>query len=309
MMTADVIPYRLRRWLATTRHNHAIAAIEQTPPIKQAKSGLMFLSMLQHVDVRMYLVAIKSVYVRIGPASITIIDDGSLTSEDRRLLHDHLGEIRYIPIGEINTSPFPKGGTWERLLSIIDLTRDQYVIQLDADIVCVGDLDEVVECIRENRGFTLAAGRTSTLETLAETSAVAKGWGEANTIQVASEQILDEMPYASSMRYIRGCSAFAGFPRGSDGRDGLLAFSDWLEKRLGRRWHEWGSEQVASNFVVANCSEPLPLPWSKYQSYDIERGSADTASLIHFYGTHRFEHGVYTAQSRRVIATLIGTSL
>ena len=78
-----------------------------------------------------------------------------------------------------------------------------------------------------------------------------------------------------------------------------------MEGRIRQSWHKWGSEQAASNFLIANSPNPLVLPWPKYQSYDPRQGVAG-ASLTHFYGTYRFVNGVYTAQSRRAIANLMG---
>src|SRR4029077_19902324 len=99
----------------------------------------------------MYLVAIKPIYARLGPALITIINDGSLTSIDRTLLNEHLGDIKYLDAAKINTGRCPCGGTWERLLAILELSSDFYVLQVDADIVALGDLVAVAECVHENR--------------------------------------------------------------------------------------------------------------------------------------------------------------
>jgi hypothetical protein len=306
MSALDLLPYRYRHRLASACHNRSIAAIKQTPPIVASESGPMFLSMLRHSDVLMYLVAIKSIHAQLRPGLITIVNDGSLTDADRYHLDQHLGRIRYLQIHEVDTGTFPRGGTWERLLAILDLRRDHYVIQVDADIVARGDLTEVAECVRDNRAFTLGAAPSSVLETAGETSALAREWGMVRHIQPVAERILDQMPGSTSLRYIRGCSAFAGFPRGNDDREKLVTFSKWMGERLGQRWHEWGSEQVASNFLIANAPDPLVLPWPKYQSYDPNRDASDAASLIHFFGTHRFENGAYAAQSRRAIAALMG---
>lgn len=304
MNALSVLPYRLSRWLATCHHNRAIEAIERTPPLRAAPSGLMLLSMLRHSDVRMYLVAIKSISARLGPAAITIVDDGSLTRDDRAVLDHHLGNFHYIPIDEVDTGVCPRGGTWERLVAILDLTRDYYVIQVDADIVALGDLAEVVECVRDNRAFALAGNRLSVLETAGETSARTLKWGPIRHVQPTAEQIIGEMPGAGSLKYIWGSSAFAGFPRGTRGRRALSEFSMWMEGRLQRIWHEWGSEQVASNFVIANLPTPAILPWPKYQSYDPSYEVCD-ANLIHFIGTYRFVDGAYMQASRRAITTLL----
>src|SRR6266550_4827170 len=132
-----MLPYTWVRTANTFVHNRCIAAINDTPAVRTVDTGLMLFSMLRHRDVLMYLVAIKSVYSRLGPSLITVLDDGSLTEVDRRVLQAHLSGIRFLHTNAVNTERFPTGGTWERLLSIIDLTDDHYVIQVDADIVAL----------------------------------------------------------------------------------------------------------------------------------------------------------------------------
>ncbi|HVA15651.1 MAG TPA: hypothetical protein VNF99_20560 [Stellaceae bacterium] len=283
------------------RHNRAIAEIARTPPLCASGPEPMFLSMLRHSDVLMYLLAIKSVYAQLGRGLITIVNDGSLTAADRRLLDHHLGRVRYLQIQDVDTTPCPRGGTWERLLAILDSARDHYLIQVDADIVALGDLAEVGECIRDNRAFTLGGDPSSRLESVGETSASARKHRDPH-VQLAAERLLDQMPGAGSLKYVRGCSAFAGFPRGGN-RSAIVAFSNWMEQRLGRQWHDWGSEQVASNFLIANCPDPLILPWPKYRSF-FPGSELAGANLIHFFGTYRFMNGEYAAQSRRAIANL-----
>src|SRR5438046_5027391 len=163
-----MLPYTWVRTANTLVHNRCIAAIRDTPRVQAMDTGLMLFSMLRHSDVLMYLVAIKSVYSRLGPSLITILDDGSFTETDRELLQAHLSGIRFLHINTVNTERVPTGGTWERLLSIIDLTDDHYVIQVDADIVALGQLDEVLGCIRDNRAFTLAGNPVAAVETVQE---------------------------------------------------------------------------------------------------------------------------------------------
>src|SRR5690348_10229871 len=138
-----MLPYTWVKTANTFVHNRCIAEITDTPPVQTMDTGVMLFSMLRHSDVLMYLVAIKSVYSRLGPSLVTVLDDGSLTEMDRELLQAHLSGIRFLNINTVDTESFPKGGTWERLLSVINLTNDHYVIQVDADIVALGQLEDV----------------------------------------------------------------------------------------------------------------------------------------------------------------------
>ena len=299
-----MLPYTWVRTANTLVHNRCIAAIRDTPRVQAMDTGLMLFSMLRHSDVLMYLVAIKSVYSRLGPSLITVLDDGSLTKTDRELLRKHLSGIRFLHISAVNTESFQKGGTWERLLSVINLSDDYYVIQVDADIVALGSLDEVLGCIRDNRAFTLAGNPVAAVETAEGTSARVRNlWTSPDSVQPAAESILDQMPDAAKLRYIWGTSAFTGFPRGSGGLKKAYGFSEWMRGRLGPLWETWGSEQVTSNFLIANCPDPLVLPWQKYQCYEPPDYSVGT-ELNHFYGTYRFVGGAYRLHSRRAISML-----
>src|SRR5438270_10340480 len=111
-----MLPYTWIRTAHTFVHNRCIAAITDTPAVQTMDSGLMLFSMLRHSDVLMYLVAIKSVYSSLGPSLITVLDDGSLTETDRRLLQMQLAGIRFISMDAVKTEGSQQGGTWERLL-------------------------------------------------------------------------------------------------------------------------------------------------------------------------------------------------
>src|SRR4029453_14567836 len=196
-----MLPYTWVKTANTFVHNRCITAITDTPCIQAMNTGLMLFSMLRHSDVLMYLVAIKSVFARLGPGLITVLDDGSLTARDRALLQAHILGIRFLPFNAVNTERFPKRGTWERLVSIVDLTNDYYVIQVDADIVALGRLDEVLGCIGDNRAFTLAGNPVALVETAEETSARVRNlWSSPNGVQPAAESILDQMPHAPRLR-------------------------------------------------------------------------------------------------------------
>ena len=76
-----------------------------------------------------------------------------------------------------------------------------------------------------------------------------------------------------------------------------------MRARLGARWDEWGTEQVASNFAIANTPGAVVLPWPEHACHDpaIDAGRAE---FLHFVGTHRFEGGTYAALSRAAIAAM-----
>src|SRR3546814_7643275 len=91
---------------------------------------------------------------------MVIMDDGTLTDRDRSVLRQHLDNPRIISIRDIDTGPCPRGGTWERLLTILDLCADDYVIQLDSDTVTIGPVPHIQQAIAANSSFTLLGAET-----------------------------------------------------------------------------------------------------------------------------------------------------
>ena len=293
---------RLARKVAPRLHRLGIAAVERTAPVRTETTGLTYVSQICHRDVRSWLLAIKSIIAGVGPGEITALDDGSLTDADTRLLTGHLPGLKIVPVTNVRTDGFPKGGTWERLLLILDLTAERYVIQVDADLLARSPLAEITAAIRGNRGFTLAGEASAALTSVAAAAARARQ-STFDHVQLAAERVLDQMPGAEGLRYVRGCSGFAGFPRGSS-RDVVAILSAFMTAQLGKRWSAWGSEQVASNFMVSNSGpDPIVLPWRRYPAFGPQQDVSD-AVLIHFIGSFRHDGGVYRRLSREIIRTL-----
>jgi hypothetical protein len=292
--------YRLRRQLARSRFERQCQAVRDSAPIKQVAAPVSILSMVSHADVIMYLIAIKSLYGRLGRGEIVIIDDGSQTPEDHDLLAAHLGNPTIVPLSTLETGSCPKGGTWERLLLILDLSADHYVIQLDSDTLAKGLLDEVASCVADNRAFTLGTRMGRVFQTLNDASRRIAGM-RGDHVQMVAERTFAQLDIAHSDRYVRGSSGFAGFARGGFDRARLEAFSSRMTELIGSKWTEWGSEQVASNFVVANSNSAAVLPYPKYACFDLDM-DPDESAFLHFIGTNRFDGGVYAALANQVMA-------
>ena len=54
-----------------------------------------------------------------------------------------------------------------------------------------------------------------------------------------------------------------------------------MTAELGSRWTEWGTEQVTSNYVVANSPEAMVLPYPKYACFDLNMDPAESVFLLH----------------------------
>src|SRR5262245_9260385 len=149
------LPYRWRARREAARHATAIAGVLETPPIVPRQDGLVIFSMIGTTVLLPYLVAVKSLWRELGRGRIAILDDGTLTAQDRALLAHHCGDPEFLRIDLVPTDPFPRGGCWERFLTILDRRDREYWIQLDSDTVTLGPIDEVADAIDRNRSFIL----------------------------------------------------------------------------------------------------------------------------------------------------------
>lgn len=297
-------------WLWKERaHRAAARAVLETPPVVPADDGLILFSMIGTRVLLPYLVAIKSLHARLQRGRIVTLDDGTLTAADRGILAAQLGNPRIISIADVDTGPCPRGGTWERLLTLLDLRADDYVIQLDSDTVTLGDVPDIAAAVAENRSFTLRGDPDSRLLSFTAIAGMTDDALLSNPaahVQGAIESGLDRiaLPMLADPLYVRGCSGFAGFARGGDGRALAEAFSREATGLLGpERWARWGSEQVTSNMVIANEPDALLLPYDHYLNFWDEGIPAD-ARFVHFIGSCRYVGRAYIDATRAAVAGL-----
>ena len=126
---------------------------------------------------------------------------------------------------------------------------------------------------------------------------------EDSHVQVIAEQNFCKLRNYEVLRYVRGCSGFAGFARGSLDRGKLETLSGEIRSVLGEKWTEWGSEQVTSNICIANSPKSTVLPYPKYANFSPEIPWKDS-SFLHFIGTYRFNDGAYVQKAREAITRL-----
>jgi hypothetical protein len=300
--------FRVRDQFQRTRFNLLCHDILRTPPLRMRDADVTFVSQVSHRDVLMYLIAIKSVYRFFDAGRIVVLDDGSLTNKDRVLLTYHLPSIRVVTFGQVPIANTPRGGCWERLLLISSLVRHSYVIQVDSDSLTLHEIPEVLHCVGQNWNFTLlGAGSFPAVESMRDACSRATRNGQSNTEpQGVSERSLDRFPDCYRLTYVRGSAAFSGFARNSFGSPDVEYFSKNMEAICGPdKWHEWGSEQVASNLVVANSAKVYVLQHPKYTSYFALPGvDYSRSSFVHFIGIHRFRKGCYSKLARQTIRGL-----
>jgi len=295
--------FRLRRASQFWRARPDFARILQTPPMTGSDDGAVVFSQLQHKDVLAYLVAAKSFAHWTGYGRFVLLDDGTLTAEDRALLRAHLPRLQFRTMSEVHYGDLPVGGTWERLITICDLAERDFVIQLDADTVTCAPLDEVKACVARGHSFTLRAGHTAEMLPVKQLAELANTIHRGDHVQLVAEGVLDALDPAIATRYGCGCSGFAGFAPDPQRRAALDRFSAAMEKLLGPRWREWGTEQVSSNFLVARDPNGILLPYLRYRNFGGEALTA-AAVFVHFFGTFRYDEGTYRRLARALAARL-----
>ncbi|MXO73375.1 hypothetical protein [Alteraurantiacibacter buctensis] len=307
MNMSNLLPYRWRVKHQAGRHNEAIAGVLDTPPLVPRRDGLVLFSMIGTAVVLPYLVAVKSLWQHLGRGRVAILDDGTLTAQDRAILAAHLGDPQILRIDEVPQGPFPKGGCWERLLTILDHRAGEYWLQLDSDTVTLGPVPELERAVASNRSFTMLGGDDVPTEALDLSEFVRRYYPDGpmdGHVQSRVESRLATLAPDAGWKYIRGCAGFAGFAAGNAGRDLAAAFLRRMATAIGNDDTAiWGTEQVASNFLVANEPGAVCLPHARYLNYWGEPWGED-AAFVHFVGAHRYDNGAYLAASRQAIAQL-----
>jgi hypothetical protein len=297
------------RKLRELRYLAGAREILGTPPVVAREDGVILFSMIGTRVLLPYLVAAKSLHFQLGMGKFAILDDGTLTASDREVLAYHLDDPRIFSINDVDPEPCPKGGCWERLLALLELRRDSYVIQLDSDTVTLGPLPEVAQAIAKGRNFTLkgeAVARWMTVEDFVRTPPFYDWQDPATHVQDVAEALLPQIRAGleGQTYYVRGCAGFAGFAPGGHGPQLAKDFCQEISALIGKeRWSEWGSEQVMSNVIVANEREPALLPYERYLNYWNEPVPGNV-SFVHFIGTYRYHGGAYLDATRKAIAAL-----
>ena len=297
--------YKRKAETAWFRFN-ARDVFKTAPLIGDSESGAVFVSQVCHRDIVMYLLALKSFGQHVRPSQIIVLDDTSLTEYDKKILTDHIQPVEVIPITTVNNEKCPKGGCWERLLFISDFVPTSYVVQVDSDTLTVRAPAAIGNHIKSNVSFTLGEWRGQNIVCAREAADLVSPQIDAGNahVQMISESNLPRLVYDHEVRYVRGSAGFAGFAKGSFSRSDVERFSQGMTDLIGeKKWCEWGSEQVTSNFIVANTAKAEVLPFPDY-CFHAPGTDVESATFVHFIGSHRFHGGRYARLARQVISQL-----
>ena len=300
--------YQLKDRLKRRKFNQHAKAILTTPPVVTTPGATAsVLTQLQHKDVLMFLVALKSFSQQVPLNTVFILSDGTLTPNDRSILNENISSVEFIELSEVHNEKCPHGACWERLLAIAERNIDNYIIQLDSDTVTLGTLNEVTELIKDDRSFVIGTWDGQDIEpmrTNAERVMKNVNPTQDSHVQMLSEVTFLELPNCDDLNYVRGCAGFSGFAKGSIDLSFIESISMSMEGLIGNKWHEWGSEQVMSNIVVANTPEAAVLPHPKY--CDCTKINATETHFIHYVGSCRFTTEHYANTVTNTITSLSG---
>lgn len=297
--------YRLKDRFHRLYFAQACREVYSTAPLTpKTDQPIALLTQLQHKDVILFLVAVKSLARFVPLREVLILNDGTLTQKDEKLLAHHLPHAQFFPIDRFRHHCCPRGGTWERLLGIAHFNQDRYVIQLDSDTLTRAPVPEIGQHLKHNTAFILGTWDKQEIEPMRTCcERVQRNHPNSQTlhVQLAAEASFSSLEGVDTLKYARGCSGFCGFPKGTANLDFIVRFSQAMEAILGAKWHAWGSEQVMTNVLIANAPKATVLPHPDYS--DCVKMTENTR-FIHFVGTCRFRGGRYAKEARRVIAKL-----
>jgi hypothetical protein len=306
MSAADRIFLKLKRTYHQSRFARAVVGILDTPFVSVGPMPFTLVSMVQSRDVLPYLVAVKSFVRFANPRRIVVVCDPSITTEDRAVFSHHIPHVELRDAREFTHEHIPLGGTWERLFAISDYCKQDYVVQLDADTITMLPPAEVIHSVTAHTAFVMSGESSSGLMSLEETAAQAPscepGESSLQHIQDLVERNIASSNLPTKARYVRGCSGFTGFPKSTTMTKELLAFSKAMRAVHGKRWAEWGTEQITSNYLVANANEATVLPFLTYGTPDVLH---QNSILTHFIGSMRFTSNKYRAATLKTIQQLI----
>lgn len=287
-----------KRWF-----NFRCAAIDRTPPVRcNPDSEVVIVSQVYHPDTTMLLLAAKSFARYLAPRSFVLVDDGLLEADKARLSH-HLGNVSYVPSAQAADPALPRGGAWERFAALARENAHHYVIQLDSDTLTLQPPREVLDSVAARRTFTLGTS-SGTHPVSVQAASDYASQHHSTHVQNAAERVLAQLPDASGLKYVRGCAGFTGFPAGTLSLERIRAFSAAMEELVSaQRWAEWGTEQVTCNFMAANAPDALVLPVDRYPFW-IPGADLSDVALVHFFGTFRFQGGMYQRRALQLCREL-----
>jgi hypothetical protein len=299
--------WQLKHRFQTEVFNFKCRGILSSPPISVPfDSGPLVVSMLCHKDVCMYLIAAKSLLRNLQCGRVAILNDGSLTKTDIRLLEKHLNPFEIAHIRDVDTQDCPRGVCFERLFYVASLVESNFVIELDSDTLTRDSVPEVLGCIESNTSFVLGVDASplgSSILPMPKAWEITRNNGFRHP-QTDTERNLNQLESFETLQYVRGSAALVGFGKSSFTKEAIRSWSRQIEEIIGpEAWHVWGADQVVVNMIIANMRNSIVLPYPKYMCHPKDTNLQSTV-FFHFHSPYRFESKIYSLLARRLVDKL-----
>ena len=285
-MTAPrFLPQRWRQNAAIAGHAQAIAGILDTPPIEQRQDGLVLFASIGSTSLLPAMVALKSLWRPLQRGRVALLDDGSLTAEDRAVLAHHFADPELVRADTVNMGSFPAGQGWESLLTMLERRGGEYWLRVAPDSVTLGDVPEIAGTIGANRSLT-------------DLSAEA----ESEHPLPFAEAFRSDLPRMDRWRYLDAGGGLTGLAAGQGGRaiaEAALA----LLPAPGPNLTAGKNARRAAGFIVANEIAPVCLPRTLYRSWKQGEDWRVGPAFLRF-AEPKVRAGAWADASRAAIALL-----
>lgn len=304
--------YRLRQSLAYRHFQWKTQELESTPRLESdPRASCEVHTMLGRNDITMYILAIKSLLSYIPSLSVVVHSDGSLTHEDVARLVRHVKGIQFVLHEEaderaaerLRDSPFiakwrAVDAAYRRLVDIELWRRAERVIILDSDVLTSHEPREVREWTQSGT-LPFLLGQSSNAPQTVENP-------DANAHVQA--QFLRKVPEISKRLntkalFVQGATAgFCGYFHELALDKVEAALRAALD--LGLPMEQWGGDQCLVIYLLSIAGAER-LPGQRYLNFDPGVSKvAQSAAMIHFYGTHRFHGLVYPTLAAETVRRL-----
>ncbi len=249
-MTAPrFLPQRWRQNGVLSVHAEAIAGILETPPLRPRADGLVLFASIGSATLLPAMVALKSLWRPLQRGRVALLDNGSLTAEDRAVLAHHFADPEILRADAVQLGTFPAGQGWESLLTMLERRGGEYWLRVAHDCVTLGDVPEVGGAIGANRSLADIAAEAYAEQPLP-----------------FAEAFHSDLPNIDRWRYLDAGGGLTGLAAGQGGRaiaEAALALlpkpgPDLTVSKVARR---------ATGFIVANETAPVCLPRALYHSW------------------------------------------
>jgi len=286
-MTAPrFLPQRWRQGEAVAAHAEAIAGILDTPPVMARKDGLVLFAAIGCASLLPAMVAIKSLARPLQRGRVVLLDDGTLTAEDRAVLAHHFDDPQILRADSINLRGFPTGHGWESLLAMLERRSGEYWLRVSHDSVTLGDVPEIAAAIGSNRSLVELAPDSG-----------------PDPVLPFSEVFSSDVLTAGRWRYIHAGGGLAGLAAAQGGRIIAEAALALLPAPAANSKGRAEPDQ-AIGFIVGNEPMPVCLPKNLYRVWARGEEWRVGPAFLRFAPANSERNGAWADASRAAIALL-----